>query len=66
MTLRRLFGQKNKDNYEGISTPKTSEELMKSFMDDVQFNFKKSLEVEKINSEIVALHPSVHEFWGKV
>ena len=32
---------------------------------NVQFDFLKSMEIENINKEILALRPSVHANWGK-
>ena len=49
--------KRTRENYDRIGIPKPTEELMKMLEKDVKFDFLKSLEIENINKEILALHP---------
>ena len=51
-----VWKKRNKENYDSIALPKTNNE---------EFNFYKSLDIDNMNAEILALHPSVHAFWTK-
>ena len=53
------------DNYEGIELPKTKEGVMESLKNNVEFNFYKSLDIDNIKDEMLALHPAVHAFWTR-
>ena len=49
----------------GIELPPTIEGVMESFKNNPEFDFYKSLEIDNINAEILALHPSEHVFLPK-
>ena len=65
-TRKTIWLKRSHDNFDGIRIPKPMEELLKTMEEGVQFDFLKSLEIENINKEILALHPSMHTFWGRV
>ena len=62
-TLKNVVWTKRSENpYVGITLPKTTEEIIESLKNNSELNFYKSLDIDNINAEILALHPSVYAF----
>ena len=60
-----IWNKRSEGNYEGIFLPKTIAGVMNSLKNFPEFNFYKSLDIDNVNTGVLALHPSVHSFWTR-